>query len=100
VLIRALEPTVGIGRMRSRRGGRPDRELCSGPGRLTEALGIGMAENGADLGEDPFRVLPPVGDPLRILTGPRIGISKAVDLPWRYCAAGSPHVSHPRATRR
>ena len=59
VLIRALEPTAGLERMRARRGERPDRELCSGPGKLTEALGIGLEQNGADLGRDPFLLLPP-----------------------------------------
>ena len=53
MLIRALEPTAGLEEMRARRGGRPDRELCSGPGKLTEALGIGLDANGADLGSEP-----------------------------------------------
>ena len=57
VLIRALEPTAGLEQMRARRGGRPDHELCSGPGRLTEALGIGLDSNGADLCSDPFLLL-------------------------------------------
>ena len=59
VLIRALEPTAGLEQMRARRGGRPDHELCSGPGKLTEALGIGLDANDADLGRDPFLLLPP-----------------------------------------
>ena len=59
VLIRALEPTAGLEAMRARRGERPDGELCSGPGKLTEALGIGLEQNGADLGRDPFLLLPP-----------------------------------------
>jgi DNA-3-methyladenine glycosylase len=104
VLIRALEPTAGIEAMRARRGDRPDRDLCSGPGKLTEALGIGLEQNGAELGVDPFRLLPPPpGTRLEVLTGPRIGITKAVDRPWRFCAAGNPNVSRPRpdaATRR
>lgn len=96
VLIRALEPTAGIESMRARRGGRPDRDLCSGPGKLTEALGVDLAENGADLAADPFLLLPP-GDGWdgEVVAGPRIGITKAVDRPWRFCAAGSPYVSRP-----
>ncbi len=61
VLIRALEPTAGLEAMRARRGDRPDVELCSGPGKLTEALGIGLELNGADLDRDPFLLLPPQG---------------------------------------
>jgi DNA-3-methyladenine glycosylase len=97
VLIRALEPTAGLEPMRERRGGRPDTDLCSGPGKLTEALGIGLADNGADLGADPFLLLPPEGGGgHEVVTGPRIGITKAVELPWRFCAAGNPYVSRPR----
>jgi DNA-3-methyladenine glycosylase len=96
VLIRALEPTTGLKRMRARRGDRPDGELCSGPGKLTEALGIGLERNGADLGRDPFLLLGRE-DPLpEIVAGPRIGITKAVDRPWRFSAAGSRFVSRPR----
>ena len=97
VLIRALEPTAGIERMRARRGPRPDGELCSGPGKLTEALGVGLDANGADLAAAPFLLLPPEDGPRpEVVTGPRVGITKAVDRPWRFCAAGSPHVSRPR----
>jgi DNA-3-methyladenine glycosylase len=96
VLIRALEPSAGLERMRERRAGRPDAELCSGPGKLTEALGIGLGENGADLGRDPFLLLPPAGAPPQIAVGRRIGITKAVERPWRFCAAGNPFVSRPR----
>jgi DNA-3-methyladenine glycosylase len=96
VLIRALEPTAGLEAMRERRGERPDGELCSGPGKLTEALGIGLELNGADLGRDPFLLLGPAGDPPAVITGPRIGITKAVERPWRFSAAGSPFVSRPR----
>jgi DNA-3-methyladenine glycosylase len=96
VLIRALEPSAGLGAMRARRGRRPDTELCSGPGRLTEALGIGLAENEADLTRDPFRLLGPLGQRPEVLAGPRVGITKAVERPWRYCAAASPFVSRPR----
>jgi DNA-3-methyladenine glycosylase len=96
VLIRALEPTAGLEAMRERRGERPDGELCSGPGKLTEALGIGLELNGADLGRDPFLLLEPEGDAPAVVTGPRVGITKAVERPWRFCAAGSRFVSRPR----
>jgi DNA-3-methyladenine glycosylase len=98
VLIRALEPTVGIEAMRRRRGRRPDEELCSGPGKLTEALGVGLADNGASLGAPPFAILPRDGAwrGVEVTTGPRIGISKAVENPWRFCAAGNRYVSRPR----
>lgn len=97
VLIRALEPTVGLEEMRARRGDRPDTDLCSGPGKLTDALGIGLDANNADLSADPFLLLPPEsgwsGDVVR---SPRVGITKAVELPWRFSLAGSPFVSRPR----
>jgi DNA-3-methyladenine glycosylase len=96
VLIRALQPTTGIEAMRERRGDRPDGELCSGPGKLTEALGIGLERNGADLGRDPFLLLGREGPAPAIVAGPRIGITKAVDRPWRFSAAGSRFVSRPR----
>jgi DNA-3-methyladenine glycosylase len=96
VLIRALEPTAGLEAMRERRGERPDGELCSGPGKLTEALGVGLEHNGAALDRAPFLLLAPEGDPPRVVTGPRIGITKAVERPWRFCAAGSRFVSRPR----
>jgi DNA-3-methyladenine glycosylase len=97
VLIRALEPTASLERMRARRGRRPYRELCSGPGKLTEALGVGLDANGADLGSDPFLLLPPEpGWSAEVVNGPRVGITKAVERPWRFCAAGSRFVSSPR----
>lgn len=97
VLIRALEPGEGIEAMRARRGLKhADTELCSGPGKLTEALGITLAENDADLSRPPFAILPPIGEPPEIVTGPRVGITKAVDLPWRFSARGSRFVSRPR----
>ncbi len=95
VLIRALEPTIGLERMRERRGERPDTDLCSGPGKLTEALGVGLERNGTDLCADPFLLLAPEGTPPAVVTGPRIGISKAVERPWRFCAAGSRFLSRP-----
>jgi DNA-3-methyladenine glycosylase len=97
VLIRALQPTDGLRSMRRRRGARSDADLCSGPGKLTEALGIGLEEDGADLSRRPFALTAPVGEGRpEVLTGPRIGITKAVERPWRFCAAGSPFVSRPR----
>jgi DNA-3-methyladenine glycosylase len=97
VLIRALEPSAGLDAMRARRGHRADEDLCSGPGKLTEALGVGLEANGADLGRDPFLLLPREPDwEGRIRTGPRVGISKAVERPWRFSLADSPFVSRPR----
>ncbi len=97
VLIRALEPTAGLAAMRRRRGRRPDTDLCSGPGKLTDAMGIGLDSNGADLGAPPFLLRP--REPSwsgEIVSGPRVGITKAVDRPWRFCLAGSDFVSRPR----
>jgi DNA-3-methyladenine glycosylase len=97
VLIRALEPTEGIELMRERRGREKIEELCSGPGKLTEALGVDLSLNGADLLAPPFELSEPSGEwaTTEIVTGPRIGITKAAELPWRYCAAGSRYVSRP-----
>jgi len=96
VLIRALEPVAGLEAMRARRGVERPEQLCSGPGKLTQALGIGLDLNGTPLG-DPIEVLPrPAGQPgPRIATGERIGITKAVELPWRFCDASSRCVSRP-----
>jgi DNA-3-methyladenine glycosylase len=100
VLIRALEPSAGLERMRARRGGRPDEDLCSGPGKLTDALGIGLDANGADLASDPFLLLAPEpGWSGEVVTGPRVGITKAVERPWRFSLAGSRYVSRPRPSR-
>jgi DNA-3-methyladenine glycosylase len=97
VLIRALEPTHGLDRMRTRRGAHPDADLCSGPGKLTEALGIGLDDNDADLNADPFLLLPPEPEwEGEVVTGPRVGITKAIERPWRFSLAGSPFVSRPR----
>ena len=97
VLIRALEPTVGIEAMRERRGVRGKRELCSGPGKLTEAIGVGLEHNGAPLDRPPFELRERAGDwrEVEVATGPRIGITKATELPWRFCAAVSPYLSRP-----
>jgi len=97
VLIRALEPTAGLDAMRSRRGKRPGTDLCSGPGKLTEALGIGLDANDADLAADPFLLLPAEpGWSGEVVTSPRVGITKAVERPWRFSLEGSPFVSRPR----
>jgi len=98
VLIRALEPLSGMEAMRERRGRHALSELCSGPGKLTQALGIGLDLNATSLVTGPIRFEPaPQGaESLAVVVGPRIGITRAVDLPWRFCAAGSPHVSYPR----
>jgi DNA-3-methyladenine glycosylase len=96
VLIRALEPTAGIERMRERRGVHDERRLCSGPGRLGQALGITHAMNGLRLDRAPFRVVPPDDDASRVVAaGTRIGISKSRELPWRFVLAGSPFLSKP-----
>jgi DNA-3-methyladenine glycosylase len=95
VLIRALEPTHEVDRMRERRQVKSDRDLCNGPGKLTEALGIDLGDNERDLSREPFLIAPPAGEAPEIVAGPRIGITKAVDLPWRFCAAGSRYVSRP-----
>jgi DNA-3-methyladenine glycosylase len=94
VLIRALAPIRGLDLMRERRRGVAERLLCSGPGRLCEALGINGSMNATVLGEGPVRIV--AGEPVdEVLTGPRIGISVATDLPWRLGVAGSPHLSRP-----
>jgi DNA-3-methyladenine glycosylase len=90
VLIRALEPVAGLGEMRSRRRA---GELTNGPGKLTQALGIELSENDTSLVTGPIRIAR--GERLRYVTGPRIGITKAADLPWRFCARGSRDVSRP-----
>ena len=97
VLIRALEPTEGIDLMRERRGQERIETLCSGPGKLAEALGIDLSLNGADLFRPPFELSEPAGEwaAVDVVTGPRIGITKAAELPWRYCVSGSRFVSRP-----
>jgi DNA-3-methyladenine glycosylase len=94
VLIRALEPVDGIELMRARRGLERAQELCSGPGKLTQALGIGLADNGSSLVDGPIEVSPRDREP-EIAVGERVGITKAADLPWRFCDARSAHVSRP-----
>jgi DNA-3-methyladenine glycosylase len=92
VLIRALQPTAGIALMQARRGTDDLRLLCSGPGKLGQALGITRELNGCRLDRTPFRVLAPA-QPVEVIAGPRIGISKAMDVPWRFGLAGSRFVS-------
>jgi DNA-3-methyladenine glycosylase len=97
VLIRALEPVGGLEVMRERRRVARDEELCNGPGKLTQALGIGLSLNGTSLENGPIEILrrePGAREP-RIVIGERIGITKAADLPWRFCDADSRHVSRP-----
>lgn len=94
VLIRALEPTEGLARMRRRRGVEPVRALCSGPGKLAQALGVSIKHNGLPLDRPPFELRARSEAP-EIVTGPRIGISKAVEHPWRYGLKGSPFLSRP-----
>jgi DNA-3-methyladenine glycosylase len=98
VLIRALEPIEGLEAMRARRGLERVEDLCSGPGKLTQALGIGLGLNGTDLETGPVRILPaaPGWEDVRHVVGTRIGITRAVELPWRFCAADSRSVSRPR----
>ncbi len=101
VLIRALEPRWGIERMQQRRGCDELRGLCSGPGKLTQALGIGLQMNRTSLLDAPFDLSKPAGDdsPIEVVTGPRVGITKAVDYPWRFCATGSRFLSRPAGFR-
>jgi DNA-3-methyladenine glycosylase len=94
VLIRAIEPTEGLSQMRRRRGVSDERLLCSGPGRLCEALRITGAGTGLALDEPPFELFASKHD-AAIVTGPRIGITKAVDKPWRYGEKGSRFLSKP-----
>jgi DNA-3-methyladenine glycosylase len=97
VLIRALEPVDGVELMRQRRGLQRVEELCSGPGKLTQALGIGLSLNGSSLVDGPIELLtrePGAREP-RVVAGERIGITKAMELPWRFCDADSRHVSRP-----
>jgi DNA-3-methyladenine glycosylase len=97
VLIRALEPVAGLELMAMRRGRSAERELCNGPGKLTQAMGIGLELNGSRL-DGPIVITPsPSGTPAPdVVAGPRIGITHAVELPWRFCDANSTGVSSPR----
>jgi DNA-3-methyladenine glycosylase len=94
VLVRALEPTVGLDGMRARRGLESERLLCAGPGRLCQALGVTDRHDGLPLDRPPFE-LRAAEDALEVATGPRVGITRAAELPWRYGLAGSRFLSRP-----
>jgi DNA-3-methyladenine glycosylase len=94
VLIRAIEPVAGLEIMRARRGLHEERLLCAGPGRVCQALGITNAHSGMRVDIHPFQLSVPE-ERIRILTGPRIGITKAADVPWRFGLSGSPFLSRP-----
>jgi DNA-3-methyladenine glycosylase len=94
ILVRAIEPTAGLAAMRRRRGLSDERALCSGPGKLCEALGITGQHNGLPLDRPPFALRARQGK-VAIVRGVRIGISKAVDAPWRYGLKGSRFLSKP-----
>jgi DNA-3-methyladenine glycosylase len=94
VLVRALEPTHRLDLMRERRGLDDPRLLCSGPGRLCQALAVTREHDGLALDRPPFELLEPEG-PVEVVSGPRIGITRAVELPWRYAEAGSRFLSRP-----
>jgi DNA-3-methyladenine glycosylase len=95
VLLRALEPVTGLEEMSRRRGTSDPLQLCSGPGRLTQALGLTAEHDGLPLSRPPFSIRAPAVE-VELVAGPRIGISSATELPWRYCLSGSPFVSRPR----
>jgi DNA-3-methyladenine glycosylase len=97
VLLRALEPVEGIEEMRARRGLVRLEDLCSGPGKLTQAMAIGLDRNATSLVSGPVRIRPRPADreAPRIVAGPRVGINRAMELPWRFCALGSRCVSRP-----
>jgi DNA-3-methyladenine glycosylase len=97
VLIRALEPVEGLDAMRARRGFARPQDLCSGPGKLTQALGIGLDLNATSLADGRIRIGPrPPGRPRpRVVVGRRVGINRATELAWRFCALGSRCVSRP-----
>jgi DNA-3-methyladenine glycosylase len=92
VLIRALEPTYGLDEMRKRRGVDDPRLLCSGPGKLCEALAVTREHDGLPLDRPPFELRPREGR-VDVVTGPRVGITRAAELPWRYAEAGSRFLS-------
>lgn len=98
VLIRGLAPLDGVEFMRARRERDRDTDLCSGPGKLTQALGIGLDLNATSLLDGPIRLGPPpesLASEPPVVIGERIGITRAIELPWRFCLAGSRHVSRP-----
>jgi DNA-3-methyladenine glycosylase len=98
VLLRALQPTAGLDLMRERRGLQDERLLCSGPGRLCQALAVTRAHNNLPLDAPPFQLIAAQHEmavAVEVAVGPRIGISKAVELPWRFGLAGSRFLSKP-----
>src|SRR5699024_6928512 len=96
VLLRALEPLWGVEQMRARRGPVADRLLAAGPGRLTQALDTtGALDDAPALGPGGVLDMGPAPDGVAVIAGPRIGISKAIEQPWRFGLAGSPHLSRP-----
>lgn len=94
-LVRALEPTAGIEAMQERRGLEDLRLLCAGPGRLCQALGVTGAHDGLPLDEPPFALASRPQEEIAVVRGPRVGITRAADLPWRYGLAGSRFLSRP-----
>lgn len=94
VLLRALEPRHGLAAMAARRGGVGERLLCAGPGRLCQALGVSDAHDGLALDHPPFRLTLRAATPT-LVTAPRIGLTRAVETPWRFLLAGSRYVSRP-----
>jgi DNA-3-methyladenine glycosylase len=94
VLVRALEPTHGLDVMRKRRGLDDPRLLCSGPGRLCQALAVTREHDGLAIDRPPFELLEAEG-PVEAVSGPRIGITRAVELPWRFAESGSRFLSRP-----
>jgi DNA-3-methyladenine glycosylase len=96
VLVRALEPTHGLEAMRARRRLDDERLLCAGPGRLCQALGVTRELDGLPLDDAPFR-LEARDEPVAVVTGARVGITRAAELPWRYALAGSRYLSRPLA---
>lgn len=94
VLLRALEPTAGLGAMRARRGLDAPRLLCAGPGRLAQALGIDRSHDGLPLDRAPFTWVAPVGH-VSVAATTRIGISRGIEVPWRFLVPGSPYLSRP-----
>lgn len=97
VLIRALEPTIGLDHMAERRGTPDVRRLCAGPGRLCQSLGIDNRLDGRPLDQPPFD-LRAGASPAEVSTGPRIGITRGIETPWRFCLAGSRFLSRPAVT--
>ncbi len=97
VLIRALEPVWGLDGMALRRGTSESRALCSGPGKVGQALGIGLESNRASITEAPFELRARARSwrQVEVVASPRIGISVATELPWRFCATGSRYLSRP-----